>query len=107
MLRRGPVRIALAFVVLAGIQVFATTAIASGRHASKASAFGHRALSIGSRGADVKQLQRYLSALGFTLHADGVFGPSTGAAVKAFERSESRRIDGRVSISLERLIKRL
>lgn len=107
MLRRGPVRTALAFAVLAALLAFAANATASSRHSTRAASFGHRALSVGSRGTDVKQLQRYLSALGFRLRADGVYGKSTVAAVKAFERSESRHVDGKASISLERLIKRL
>jgi peptidoglycan hydrolase-like protein with peptidoglycan-binding domain len=107
MLRRGPVRAALAFAVLAGmLSLAAGAAASSGRTARKAS-YGHRTLSLGSRGADVKQLQRYLAVLGFRVHADGVFGAATAARVKAFERSENQRADGRVTVAEERLIKQL
>ncbi|HEY4093532.1 MAG TPA: peptidoglycan-binding protein [Luteibacter sp.] len=59
-----------------------------------------RALKPGSRGEDVRALQADLAHLGFTagtgdaLVADGVFGPATTAAVKAFQRQLKLDADG-------------
>ena len=94
--------LAIHFAVL----VFAAAAIASTSHA-KPAAYGRRALSPGSRGADVKQLQRYLTKLGFRVRADGVYGTATAASVKAFERSRHQRADGKVTTAEARLIKLL
>jgi cell wall-associated NlpC family hydrolase len=101
MLRRGPVRVALALVVLAAALTCATTATAASTR------YGHRVLAIGAHGADVKQLQRYLTVLGFHVHADGQFGPVTAARVKSFQRSQHERATGRATIPEERLIHRL
>src|SRR5947209_11992880 len=101
MLRRGPVRAAFALVVLAAALTCATTAIAASTR------YGHRTLSVGAHGADIKQLQRYLTILGFRVHADGQFGPVTASRVKSFQRSEHERATGRVTIPQERLIHRL
>ncbi len=48
-----------------------------------------RNLSVGSQGDDVIQLQR---ALGIT--SDGIFGPKTQAAVRAFQQSKGLQVDG-------------
>jgi peptidoglycan L-alanyl-D-glutamate endopeptidase CwlK len=54
-----------------------------------------RALKIGASGEDVKLLQTRLSQLGFPPGAfDGNFGPGTGAALLAFQRSEGLLPDG-------------
>lgn len=55
-----------------------------------------RLLRKGSRGEDVAELQRALSAHGHALAADGVFGPLTDAAVRAFQASASLKVDGAV-----------
>src|SRR5947209_1705686 len=101
MLRRGPVRLALALIVFAAALTYAATAIAASTR------YGHRPLAIGTHGADVKQLQRYLTTLGFRVRADGQFGPVTAVRVKSFQRSEQERATGRVTVPEERLIKRL
>jgi peptidoglycan L-alanyl-D-glutamate endopeptidase CwlK len=52
-------------------------------------------LRLGSRGADVKRLQRSLKAAGFSPGPiDGDFGPATEAAVLAFQRSAGLLADG-------------
>ncbi|MFJ1610733.1 GH25 family lysozyme [Streptomyces sp. NPDC088253] len=48
----------------------------------------------GSRGAAVKAVQRQLSARGYTLAADGLFGRRTTAQVTAFQKANRLRADG-------------
>lgn len=48
----------------------------------------------GSRGDRVTQLQRDLTALGYPLTADGIFGKATEAAVRAFQKSQKLAVDG-------------
>lgn len=48
----------------------------------------------GSQGPAVEALQRSLSSLGFTLRADGDFGPLTAGQVRAFQRSRGLAADG-------------
>lgn len=48
-------------------------------------------------GADVREVQQALIAKGFSLGedgADGIFGPMTDAAVRAFQRQQNLRVDG-------------
>lgn len=60
-------------------------------------AFGDRALRRGIYGHDVRVLQGWLTRLGFTTKVDGRFGRATGRNVRAYERREGLRVDGRVS----------
>ena len=56
-----------------------------------------RILKHGSRGADVKKLQKLLNARGLSPHPiviDGVFGPTTLTAVKKFQRQAHLHVDG-------------
>jgi len=48
----------------------------------------------GSNGHPIKTLQYLLQARGHSIAADGAFGPSTGAAVKAFQASRGLTADG-------------
>jgi hypothetical protein len=59
--------------------------------------FGDRTLKEGSTGADVKALQRLLTKAGLKTAADGEFGSGTTENVKAFETSQRRPVDGKVS----------
>jgi D-alanyl-D-alanine dipeptidase len=54
------------------------------------------ALSVGDRGQQVKRVQEALNARGEHLIADGVFGPSTHAAVVAFQARSGLAPDGGV-----------
>ena len=51
-------------------------------------------LRVGSRGAAVRTLQARLAGRGAPIAADGIFGPRTGAAVQAFQRSSGLQVDG-------------
>jgi GH25 family lysozyme M1 (1,4-beta-N-acetylmuramidase)/peptidoglycan hydrolase-like protein with peptidoglycan-binding domain len=48
----------------------------------------------GSRGAAVKALQHQLNASGARIDTDGVFGPATAAAVRAFQKAKKLDADG-------------
>lgn len=62
--------------------------------------FPGTALRVGSRGDDVLLMQNYLNAIGKhypaipALSADGVFGPLTETAVRAFQRQFGLTVDG-------------
>ena len=52
-------------------------------------------LRMGSSGDDVARLQTRLTAAGFDAGgADGVFGPKTEAALKAFQEANGLAVDG-------------
>lgn len=53
-----------------------------------------RQLRFGSRGDDVRELQTQLRAAGHDLALDGLFGPKTRAAVRAFQRARGLVPDG-------------
>ena len=74
--------------------------------ASAQAGYAERTLQKGSRGGDVKLLQRYLTRAGFRASADGHFGEQTRSAVRAWERSAQRRADGRASRGEQRLVQR-
>ncbi len=50
---------------------------------------GQKALRRGSKGQAVADLQRQLSAIGYTLKVDGDFGPATETALKKFQRNNN------------------
>ena len=95
MARQG-LRGVLALTVLL---MFAIPASAEARYAA-------RTLTVGSQGSDVKQVQTYLTRIGFATTADGAYGRGTARNVKRFERQKGRRADGRATPSDQRLIKR-
>ncbi|MFF4145963.1 peptidoglycan-binding protein [Streptomyces sp. NPDC001698] len=51
-------------------------------------------LKSGSRGTDVRTAQHLLNAAGHRLDADGLFGPATTGAVKAFQKRNGLNPDG-------------
>jgi murein DD-endopeptidase MepM/ murein hydrolase activator NlpD len=77
--------------------IAAVTAVALPIQASAAYRYGARVMKMGSKGKDVRKLQRNLTTLGYPTPADGVFGPTTKKSVKKLEGSRGWRRDGRVS----------
>lgn len=55
---------------------------------------GNELLRPGSRGEAVRDLQRSLTSLGYLLDADGIFGPKTERAVRAFQKQRGLAVDG-------------
>lgn len=51
-------------------------------------------LSIGSKGQSVKALQVMLDENGYAVEADGIYGPKTEAAVKAYQKDNGLKVDG-------------
>ncbi|RNC28910.1 MAG: Spore cortex-lytic enzyme [Candidatus Dichloromethanomonas elyunquensis] len=63
--------------------------------AASQAALGDRTLSQGSKGAEVKDLQKRLVQIGFQVgNVDGVYGKATAAAVKRFQKSRGIKVDG-------------
>jgi peptidoglycan hydrolase-like protein with peptidoglycan-binding domain len=94
-----PVRYAVALIATCSAALLLFGAVATA-HAD----LGDRILQQGSRGPDVKALQRLLSRAGFASKADGVFGTGTRRAVVRLERELEMRPDGRVTSGDVRLI---
>ncbi len=58
-------------------------------------ALGDRTLSQGSKGSEVKDLQKRLTQIGYQVgKVDGVYGKATTAAVKRFQKSRGLKADG-------------
>lgn len=51
-------------------------------------------IKLGSSGEDVKYLQKLLIKNGYTISADGDFGPKTDKAVRDFQKSKGLKVDG-------------
>ena len=85
--------------------LLATVVVAAVPMAAEAR-FGDQTLRRGDSGRDVKTLQRTLTRAGFSTAADGEFGRGTERSVRRFEREEARRVDGRVTPSDARALKR-
>jgi murein DD-endopeptidase MepM/ murein hydrolase activator NlpD len=79
------------------VLIGAMAAVALPSAAPAAYRYGARVLKVGSKGKDVRRLQRNLTALGYRTLADGVYGATTKRTVKRFERKRGWRVDGRVS----------
>ncbi len=90
---------ALAPAVSAGLVALMLPSAAQAR-------FGDETLSVGDRGSEVKTAQKYLTRAGIRTTADGVYGRSTARKVKRFEREMDRRVNGKLSPSDARALKR-
>jgi peptidoglycan hydrolase-like protein with peptidoglycan-binding domain len=74
--------------------------------AASAAGYGSRTLKIGTRGGDVKQLQRYLRRAGNRIAVDGDFGPRTRHALRATEKPLELRVDSVASRRDQSMIRR-
>ena len=71
-------------------------------------ALGDRVLSRGSRGAEVTELQKRLSMLGYVVGPiDGIFGRQTEAGVRLFQKEHGLTVDGLAGPNTIRELKRL
>ncbi len=52
-------------------------------------------LRIGDKSDEVLRMQQALLDIGQTLKADGIFGPATQAAVRAFQKEQGLKVDGK------------
>ena len=68
---------------------------------------GIRRLAVGTRGRDVRLLQKDLTKLGYTAASDGQFGPQTRFSVRSFERAAGLKIDGVMSLREARTLKKV
>lgn len=73
---------------------------------AKRGSFGSRILKQGSHGRDVETLQGYLTRIGYETDVDGAFGRGTKRRVRAWESDEARAVDGRVTRSDARALRR-
>ena len=74
--------------------------------ASADAGFGQRVLNLGKRGNDVRALQGYLDAAGYTLAQTGRFDETTRKRVRWFEADHGLPVNGVVSASEATLIRR-
>ncbi|WP_372790252.1 peptidoglycan-binding protein [Paraconexibacter sp.] len=89
--------IALASAVAAAPAAQAATAKSSAKKsAKKTRKLGDRALRKGSRGSDVRTLQKLLVKVGIKTKVDGVFGSGTKSAVRKFQRAARLEPSGTV-----------
>lgn len=71
-------------------------------------ALGDRTLSKGSRGSEVRDLQKKLTQIGYQIgKVDGIYGTKTQAAVKRFQREHGIKTDGIAGTKTIKELKRL
>ena len=77
----------------------------SGRDTNGIASTGYETLEYGSEGAAVRKLQNRLEALGYAPgYTDGKFGPSTEAAVMAFQANNNLTVDGKAGPATQRAL---
>lgn len=74
--------------------------------ASAQAGLGDRVLKLGTRGADVRALQGYLDAAGYTLEQTGRYDRRTRGRVQTFQNHYGLRATGVVTPRVARMIKR-
>jgi len=89
--RPRTVACALAALALVAMAIWAIPAVAKQPRVYR---FGTRTLALGSKGKDVRFLQRALTKLGVPTSIDGVFGKGTFRSVEAFERQRGWPVNG-------------
>ena len=88
-----------------GNAVKVTSENSGGRDASGIASTGYETLEYGSEGETVRKLQNRLDALGYNPgYTDGKFGPSTEAAVMAFQANNSLTVDGKAGPATQRAL---
>ena len=92
---------------LGGLAVSVVALTAAAFPAAADARLGDRTLRMGSHGSDVRALQRTLTRAGWETGADGEFGRGTRRSVRRFEQAENRRVDGVVTRSDARTLKRV
>ncbi len=94
----GRPRILLGVLALACVAALAPAipAVAK-KHQQRVYRFGTRQLAPGTKGKDVRYLQRALTKLGIATGIDGVYGKSTFRSVEALETQRGWPVDGVVS----------
>ena len=105
---RRPRSLACAIVALALLAALspADGTAAKGKH-HRAFAFGSRVLHSGSKGKDVRYLQRALTRLGIATAIDGAFGKGTLRSVEALETQHGWPVNGFVSRKEAKRIRKL
>jgi murein DD-endopeptidase MepM/ murein hydrolase activator NlpD len=97
--------VALAFVAVAMTPATSASAAHKGKH--RVHRFGTRPLSPGTKGKDVRYLQRSLTRLGVATSIDGVFGKGTFRSVETFETQHGWPVNGVISKKDAKRIKKL
>lgn len=103
---QGPRTPAGVLVALA-LLLLTTTAAPAEAKQQRNYRFGTRTLAPGSKGKDVRFLQRALTKLGVPTSVDGVFGKGTFRSVESFERQRGWPVNGVVTRKEEKRIKKL
>jgi peptidoglycan hydrolase-like protein with peptidoglycan-binding domain len=96
-----------ALVALALIALIAPAAPASAKKSKHVVTFGSRSLSPGTKGKDVRFLQRALTRLGIATSIDGVFGKGTRRSVEALEQQRGWPVNGVISKKDAKRIRKL
>lgn len=90
--------IAVALIATAagsGVGAYATSTVARAEEDTALSAVMCAVLKQGSRGGEVKEVQRRLKQWGYFSGAiDGIYGPATAEAVKKFQKKNGLTVDG-------------
>lgn len=87
-----------------GFKLGEPDAVKRGLNAQGSAATIQRTLKKGTEGADVRYLQRRLSALGYQVSIDGKFGPGTETAVRAVQTAFKYDVDGIVGEATHKLL---
>jgi peptidoglycan hydrolase-like protein with peptidoglycan-binding domain len=81
-------------------------ALPVGTAEAKRLTLGDRNLRQGMHGRDVRVLQDFLGRVGLKTSVDGAYGPATARRVKSWERRSQRKVNGRMSRSDQRKLRK-
>jgi peptidoglycan hydrolase-like protein with peptidoglycan-binding domain len=93
-------------IALVAVLLPAGSAIAKGKH-HRTFAFGSRVLEPGTKGKDIRYLQRALTRLGIATAIDGAFGKGTMRSVETLEQQHGWPVNGVVSRKDAKRIRKL